>query len=88
MSQKSLRGTHFEAAATRFEFPWRIPFLTFSVIFACEKPEFDLLFLRTLIRRSSPVKIQNCSCRRIDLLAKGFGCRRNPVFDLFGDLRL
>jgi len=42
MSQKSLRGTHFEAAATRFEFPWRIPCLTFSVIFACEKPEFDL----------------------------------------------
>jgi len=42
MSQESLRGTHFEAAATRFEFPWRIPFLTFSVIFACEKPESDL----------------------------------------------
>ena len=42
MSQASLRGTHFEAAATRFEFPWRIPFLTFSVTFACEKPESDL----------------------------------------------
>ncbi len=42
MSQKSLRGTHFEAATARFEFSRRILFLPFSVTFACRNPQIDL----------------------------------------------